>query len=448
MDLLHNHVLYGSLQKKYPVIVKGEGVYVYDDQGNRYLDAIGGVCVVNIGHTVQEIIKAITEQARLLAYSYSGEVDNLPRQSLAKKLDQWAPAGMGDTRTFFCSGGAEANESALKIGYQYHCERGHPGKLKVIGRWQSYHGNTIAALSMGGRTTWRSLYGPYLLPFPHIPPPYCYRCPWGLDYPQCAIQCAHELERVIRQEGPENISAFIAEPIIGTSMSAVVPPPEYYPIIREICDHYDVLFIADEVMSGVGRTGKKWAIEHWEVSPDILTTAKGIAGGYAPLAATILSNKIWQAFNVGSQSVLHSYTYGGNPLSCTAGNAVLTYIEEHQLIQRAGQMGDLLLQKLAAELSDLPWVGDIRGKGLFAGVELVEDKETKQPFPVEQRITSKVEEAAFQNGLMVLGGAGGLIDGVQGDHIELVPPYTIDADQVDFIATTLRKSITQVIKNL
>jgi adenosylmethionine-8-amino-7-oxononanoate aminotransferase len=445
---MSSHVLYSVLGKSPTTIVRGEGVYVYDDQGKRYLDAIGGVGVVNIGHGVSEITEAIADQARTLAFTHSSHFDNKPRQTLASILNSWVPVGMGETKALFCSGGAEANEAALKLAYQYHWERGDRSKRKVIGRWQSYHGNTVGALSMSGRTAWRRMHDSILLDFPHIAPPYCYRCPWSLSHPDCGIQCAEELRRVIRQEGPENIAAFIAEPIIGTSMSAVVPVPEYYPAIRTICDEFGVLFIADEVMSGIGRTGRKWGIDHWSVVPDIITTAKGIAGGYAPLGATILAEKVWRTIADGTQKPMHSCTYGGNPLSCAAGVAVLKYIEENNLVARAGEMGDRLLRNLRATLGDLPWVGDIRGKGLFVGIEIVADKKNKKPFPPEWNVTHRIEDLAFKNGLLVLGGSPGLIDGVAGDHFELLPPYTIDDQHLDFIVSTLHRSLEKAICEL
>ena len=227
-------------------------------------------------------------------------------------------------------------------------------------------------------------------------------------------------------------------------MSAVVPPAEYYGIVRDICDENDILFIADEVMSGVGRTGKKWAIEHWDVAPDILTSSKGLAGGYAPLGAVILGEKVWRTIADGSGQVSHSSTYGGNPLSCAAGLAVLEYIEEHDLIARAGEMGDRLIAALEEALDDLPYVGDVRGKGLFAGVELVADRETREPFPAEWDVGHRVEADALRNGLLVLAGVTGLVDGVGGDHIELVPPYVVDDDHISFIVSTLRDSIVAV----
>jgi adenosylmethionine-8-amino-7-oxononanoate aminotransferase len=447
-DNTQKNVLYYNFRKRYPTIIRGEGVYVYDENEKQYLDAIGGVCVVNVGHGVKEIADAVADQAHTLAYTYSGETDNLPRQMLGEKLKNWVPQGMGDAKFFFCSGGAEANEAAIKLAYQHHWERGNTAKVKVIGRWQSYHGNTIGTLSAGGRTAWRTMHDPYLLDFPHIPPPYCYRCPWDRTYPDCGIKCAYELERVITQEGSGTVSAFIAEPVVGTSLSALVPPQEYYPIVREICDRYDVLLIVDEVMSGVGRTGAKWAIEHWGVAPDILTSAKGISGGYAPLGMAMLSEKVWKAIASGSQVVMHSYTFGGNPLSCRAAAATLDYIEKHGLIEQAKITGASLKKRLQEELGDLPNVGEIRGLGLFLGVELVKDHVTKEPFPPEWNVTTLVEEQALENGLFVLGGVGGMVNGVAGDHIELVPPYTIEEGHVDFIAETLRKSILYVVDQL
>ena len=261
------------------------------------------------------------------------------------------------------------------------------------------------------------------------------------------MTCAEELEKVISQEGSENISAFVAEPIIGTSMSAVVPPDEYYGIVRDICNKNDILFIADEVMSGVGRTGKRWAIEHWNVAPDIITSSKGLASGYSPLGALILGEKVWKAIAAGTGKVSHSSTYGGNPLSCAVGLAVLEYIENNGLIEKAGHMGTRLLAALEETLDDIPYVGDVRGKGLFAGVELVSDRITKQPFPTDSNVGHKIEHKAIKKGLLVLAGVPGLVQGVGGDHIELVPPYVIDDTHVDFIVTTLRESILEVCEN-
>lgn len=445
---MENHVLYGEFEKEYPTFVRGDGVYVYDDSGKKYLDAASGVGVSNIGHGVPEIIEAISDQISSIAFSYGGYADNEPRQTLAKTIQKWVPDGMGHTRSLFCSGGAEANEGALKLAYQYHCERGTPSKKKVISRWQSYHGNTIGALSMSGRTEWRRVHSPYLLDFPHVQPPYCLRCPFDKSYPDCNIDCAREVERVIRQEGEENIAAFIAEPVIGTSMSAVVPPPEYYRIIREICFEYDLLLIVDEVMSGIGRTGRNFAIEHWGVEPDMITTAKGISGGYSPLAVLVLKEDVWKAIKRGSGKVLHSYTYGGNPASCAAGTAVLNYLEGNNLVNRAGIMGKKLLETLRDSLGDLEHVAEVRGKGSFIGVELVAEGQTLKPFPSEIDVAHRVVREAFSRGLLILGGVKGLINGKAGDHFEVLPPYTITEEHINFISDTLKESIESVIRGL
>ena len=440
-----NNVLYGNFDEDYITITRGDGVYVFDENDKKYLDAAGGVCVVNIGHGVKEIQEVISTQAQQLAYTYGGTADNIPRQKLAKKLDEWAPAGMGDTKTIFSSSGGEANEAALKLAYQYHNERGNYTKRKVIGRWQSYHGNTVATLSMSGRTTWRRNNSSLLLDFPHISPPYCYRCPWNKTYPSCNVSCANELERTIKQEGAENIAAFIAEPVIGTSMSGVVPPKEYYQIIRAICDENDILFISDEVMCGLGRTGKNWGIEHWNVSPDIITTSKGLGGGYSPIGATILAGNVWGAISEGSRNVSHSSTYGGNPLSCAVGLAVIDYIETNKLVNSAKIMGDKLLSRLKEELYEVPYVGDVRGKGLLVGVEIVADKQSKIPFDSKMNIGHLIESEARNNGLLILAGVTGLVDGADGDHVEIVPPYIIDEENIEFIVATLRKSIIDVL---
>jgi len=442
------HVLYHNLLEEPITMDRGEGVFLYDQNGKRYLDAIGGVGVVNIGHAVPEVVQAIRNQVEKLAFSYGGMVDNQPQKQLAAKLQDWVPAGMGLTRSLFSSGGAEANEGALKLAYQYQFERGQPTKQKFISRWQSYHGNSIGSLSMSGRTQWRRMHNAYLLDFAHIPPPYCYRCPWDRTYPECGVTCAHELARAITQNGPENIAAFIAEPVIGTSMSAIVPPPEYYPIIREICDRYDILFIVDEVMSGVGRTGVKWGIDFWSVAPDMICASKGISGGYSPLGVVIVNEKIWRTIAENSGTVMHSCTFGGNPLSSTAGVAVLEYIEKNDLISRAGRMGAKLISKMDDDLSDLPCVGEIRGQGLFIGVELVKNKKTKETFPPGWQVTDRLVQKALDSGLVILGGVSGLLDGEAGDHFEILPPYVVEEVHLDFIVSTLKECLIQIINEL
>ena len=420
-------------------LVRGEGVYVIDSHGRRYLDAASGVGASILGHAVPEIVEAIREQAATLAFAYGGLVDNDQRQKLAAKLQEWAPGAMGETRILFCAGGAEANEGALKLAYQYHVERGAPTKRKVVGRWQSYHGNTIATLSMGGRTTARDMHQPLLLDFPHIRPPYPYR------YPGEDVARAQELAHVVSQEGARHIAAFIAEPVVGTSMSAVVPEPDYYPRIRAICDDADLLFIADEVITGVGRTGRRFAIEHWEVAPDVITLGKGLSAGYSPLAAIILAEPVWRAIADGSGSSSFGNTFGGNPLSCATGSAVIDYIEREDLVTRAGTMGARLRAELQATLSPLECVGEVRGVGLLLGVELVADRASKAPFAPELGVAERVVAAAERRGVLLLAGIPGLIDGVGGDHIELLPPYVIDNSHVAEIVHAVRASVEEVV---
>ena len=431
------------LDKEYPVLVKGEGVYVFDRNGKRYLDAVGGAGVVTIGHGVKEIAEAMKEQAERISFSYSGAFDNLPQRELARAVTSLAPPGLD--HVFFVSGGSEAGESALKIARQYHVERGQPGKYKVIGRWQSYHGNTIAMLSVAGRVQWRHLYYPYLLDFAHIHPPYCYRCPYGHTYPSCNVHCAHELENTILQEGPENISAFFVEPIIGTTATGVTPPPEYFPIVREICDRYEVLLICDEVITGMGRTGLPFAIQHWGVTPDLITIAKGLASGYTPLAAVLVHDKIVRAIRQGSGALAHGFTYAGNPQSCAVGNAVVKYLLEHKLIEAVAEKEAYLFNALN-RLTELPSVAAVRGKGFYVGLELVYDKEKKIPYPKEKRAAQQLAARALDKGLYIIAGLQGKIPSSIGDHIQISPPFILEKQEIDTMVDILRESILEVQK--
>ena len=441
---IEDRIFHRTLKKKWQQIERGEGIYLYDTDSNRYLDACAGVHVVSIGHGVEEIADAMREQASKVCFTYSRFLTQ-PQVDLAQKIGDLTPEGLN--KVFFVSGGSEATESAMKIARKYHLETGNPKKYKVVSRWQSWHGNTVGALSMSGRTPWRDDYVPYLLNFPHIPPPYCYRCPYGETYPGCHLTCADELERVIRQEGSEYISAFIAEPILGTSAAGMTPPPEYYPIIREICDRHNVLMIIDEVVTGFGRTGINFGIDHWGVVPDIMATGKGLSSGYTPIAATIAHEKIYDAIYEKSTSFVHGHTYGGNPLSCAVALAVQNYIERHDLVSQCARMGDLMLEKLTP-LHDIPIVGDIRGKGLLTGIEFVADKEKRTPFDPEQKVTSMVVNLAFEKGVLVMPGAPGLVDGVAGDHIAISPPFTITESEVLQIVDVLKETIEAISKQL
>jgi len=440
-----DYIFHRTLKNKWQSISHGQGVYLYSTEGRRYLDACGGVHVVSIGHGVPEIAAAMHDQASKVSFTY-GRFLTQPQIDLAEKIAAMTPGDL--SRVFFISGGSEATESALKIARKYHLATGNTKKFKIVSRWQGWHGNTIGALSMSGRTAWREDYVPYLLNFPHIPPPFCYRCPYGDEYPKCGLQCAEELERVIHQEGADYIAAFIAEPILGTSAPGITPPPEYYPMIREICDRHNILMIVDEVVTGFGRTGLNFAIEHWEgVVPDIICTGKSLSSGYTPIAATITSEKIYHAIYKEFSSFVHGHTYGGNPLSCAVALAVQNYVEEHNLVSRCARMGNMLLEKLQP-LKTLPIVGDVRGKGLMIGLEFVADKQHRTYFDAKKDVTSQIVNQAFDKGVLLMPGAPGLIDGIVGDHIAISPPYTISESEIDEIVQVVKETIEQISTNL
>ncbi|MGH2585227.1 MAG: aminotransferase class III-fold pyridoxal phosphate-dependent enzyme, partial [Dehalococcoidia bacterium] len=327
------HLFRRSAAQPLPQVVRAEGVWIETEDGRRYLDGSAGALVASIGHGVREVVEAQARQAGAAAYIHGTHFGVAAQEELAARLAAMAPADLD--RVYPVSGGSEANETAIKFARQLHLERGDRERHLTIGRDVSYHGNTLGALAVSGHAARRRPYRPLLRDQPHIPPAYCYRCPFGLEHPGCGVRCAEELEAEIKRTGPQYIAAFIAEPVVGAAGGALVPPPEYFPIIRDICDRYEVLFIADEVMTGIGRTGRRFAVEHWDVVPDVITTGKGVGGGYAPLGAMIVREPHFQAIAQGSGAFVHGFTYGGHPPSAAAGAAVLAYVEEHGLIDRA-----------------------------------------------------------------------------------------------------------------
>lgn len=439
-----SRVFYRDFRKSYRTVAYAKGAYLYDTEGNRFLDGCGGNTVVNVGYGVEEITEAVYGQMKKTAFAHTSRFTSEVQEALAEKLISLAPPGMA--KVYFLAGGSEATETALKMARQFHLETGNPQKHKVISRWQSYHGNTIGTLSMSGRSYRRRNYIPYLLNFPHIVPCYCYRCPLHKVYGECKIECAGELERVIKQEGPENISAFIAEPVGGSSLAGVSAPPEYYRIIREVCDRYGVLMIMDEVMTGFGRTGKNFGINHWGVVPDMMAVGKGLTGGYAPAGGVIVHEKVAEAFLKGSGSFAHGHTFVGNPLTCAAGLAVQTYIEKHDLINESARKGRLLLEMLTKRL-DPQITGEVRGKGLFIGVELVKDRETKEPLDRKARTAETIGDLAFQKGLHILPGFGS-VDGVSGDHLLIAPPFIISQEEMEELVSILGETVDEVKKRV
>jgi len=420
---------------------RAEGVYIWDTAGKRYLDGSGGACVVSIGHRVPEILDAIQRQFNRVPFVHSSHFTNPAVCELGDLLYQMAPDA-SFTRTYFLSGGSEAVETAVKLMRQYWREAGKPDKYKVISRWSSFHGNTTGALALGGHTARRSHYLPLFQHTPHIEPAYCYRCSFKETPETCDLQCADELERCIKHEGPESVGAFIAEPVVGSTAGAVVPKDGYWQRIRQICDAYDVKLIVDEVMTGVGRCGRNFGIDTWGVVPDFIVLAKGLSSGYTPLGAVMVKDEIHATIKNGSGAFVHGHTYCQNPLSTAIGAAVLRYIQTHELVERSMRMGSYLMEKLAS-LNALDIVGDIRGLGLFAGIELVRDKASRAWFDRGLKVNLQVANQAFELGLITYPGNGG-IDGIHGDHILLAPPFTINEAQIDEMVGILHRAIGTV----
>ena len=441
------NVIHRDLHKTYPVAVRGEGVYLYDADGKRYLDGSGGSAAVTaIGHGVPEIAEAIARQARTLAYAPTHAFATEAIEDCARVIvEGFAPPGL--EKVWFVSGGSEATENAVKIALQYHRERGKPAKHVVIGRWGSYHGSTLAGLAWGGNAGRRLPYAAALPHAEHIPPCFPYRCWLGGACPPCDCACADHLERVIGLVGAANVAAFIAEPVSGATLGAVVPPPGYFQRIREICDRHDVLFIADEVMTGFGRTGRAFALDHWGVVPDLIACAKGIAGGYAPLGAVLVKPEIVGEIRSRGKSFVIGHTSAGNPLSCATGAAVLRYVLEHDLIANAAAVGAYLRVRLDELQTRHPMIGDVRGLGLLLGVELVQDRATKRPFPREWQVAKRVGAATLERGLVSYPGTG-TVDGTVGDHLLYAPPLTITRDQVDELVGILDSSLGIVAAGL
>lgn len=442
MDQAESHVFLGRWHRSYHIAERGEGVYIYDSDGKRYLDAIGGIHVVTIGHGVAEVAEAMAAQARKVGFANRSRFTSEPQERLADAVIKMAPEGMD--RVFFVTGGSTANEIALQIARQYHIERGKSTKYKIIGRWHSYHGSTVGAMSMSGYLTPQRDMAPYSLNFPHIQPSHCYRCPFNLMYPSCDLACATDLARTIEQEGSDTIAAFIAEPIVGTTGGAIVPPSGYYEKIREICDFYDILFIVDEVVTGFGRTGKNFGIEHWTTTPDIITAAKTLSSGYAPVGTVIVHKSIWETFISGNKDGIPLWlTYSGHPLSCATALAVQNYIAKHNLIERCAVMGKYLKNELQKLAQREPLIGDVRGEGLLLGIEFVQDRKTRKPFPRSMQFQEKIVQTAFDHGIILVGGSG-TGSGIDGDHISISPPFVITESECDEIVAILESSINIV----
>lgn len=423
-----SNVFYRNVKKNYLEVDYGEGIYLYDKEGNKYIDACSGAAVTNLGHAHPRIIAAMVEQAQKVAFSHLSRWTSTPIQELADLIARLAPGSLN--KLYLVSGGSEATESALKMARQYYLERdGRTGKYRIISRWKSFHGNTIGSLSMTGDKR-RGKYTPLLLNFPHIAPAYCYRCPFGKSQETCQVDCALDLERTLKMEGADHVAAFIAESVGGAACGAIVPHKDYFKIIRQICDYYDILLIADEVMAGFGRTGSMFSIDDWGVIPDMICAAKGMSAGYSPLGAVIVKEEIYNTFKEGSGVFVHGHTYGGNPLSAAVALAVVQTLVEDQVAENSRIVGAYLLAQLKEKLLPFSFVGDVRGKGLLLGVELVKDKVTKEPYPVSMGVAEKLTSVLLKHGVIVYPGNGNA-DGENGDQFLLAPPLIITKDQAD-----------------
>ena len=424
---------------------RGEGIYLFDQDGKRYIDFSGGPMAVSIGHGDKRVRDAMVEQMNKVAFFFRGFWLNEPLLALAECVIKISPPNL--TMCQFCNSGSEATETAIKIAHQYHVERGKPEKYMVIGRWQGYHGMTLGALSASGLTLRRSKFGQLLHHWPKIGAPLCYRCPYDLSYPSCNVRCARALDEIINQVDAHYVSAFIAEPIGGAATACMVPVPEYYPMIREICDKHDVLFIDDEVIAGFGRTGKWFSIEHWGVNPDIITSAKGMTGCYTPMAVVIIDQKIGQVFSEKGVAFIHGFTMEGNPVSAAACLAVVDIMEKEGLVERCARLGEYFFARAKEKLSPHATVGDIRGKGLLMGIELVKNKETKEPFDPALRVSYRLQQLAMQKGCMIYPTTG-VVNGIRGDHFLVSPPFIITEAEIDTAFDMLDEAFTDLEKEV
>ena len=428
-----------------PVLASGKGCYLFDQSGKKYLDGSGGAAVSCLGHGDTEIIAAVKAQLDEAAFAHSSFFTSEPSESLARLLTEHAPGNLN--RVYFVSGGSEAVEASLKLARQYFVERGQSQRHKVIARRQSYHGNTLGALAAGGNEWRRQTFSPMLSDTSHIAPCYMYRDRATSesieDYGQ---RVANELEQEILRVGAKQVMAFIAEPVVGATLGAVASVDGYFKTIREICTRHGVLLILDEVMCGMGRTGKLFACEHDAIEPDIVTIAKGLGAGYQPLGAMLCSEEIYQTISDGSGFFQHGHTYLAHPTACAAGLAVVSALLDRRLVENCHRQGEKLKAALQTEFADHEFVGDVRGRGLFLGVEMVQNKESKIPFNSALGLHKKIKKTAFEAGLICYP-MGGTIDGKTGDHILLAPPFIIEDDQIDELVFKLSGSIETALRD-
>ncbi|HEX9182023.1 MAG TPA: aspartate aminotransferase family protein [Burkholderiales bacterium] len=438
------HVFHRDPRLNYPMAVRGEGAYLFDREGRRYLDASGGAAVSCLGHSDPDVIKAIQRQLEKLPFAHTSFFTNEPMEALADALIARAPKSFD--KVYFVSGGSEAIEAALKLARQYFVEKGEPQRAHVIGRRQSYHGNTLGALAVGGNAWRRKQFEPLLVKTSHVSPCYAYRGKQpGETDAAYGERLAAELEQTIRNLGEKSVIAFVAETVAGATIGAVPPVPGYFKRVREICERYGVLLILDEVMCGMGRCGTLYAFEQEGVVPDLVTVAKGLGAGYQPIGATLVAKHVYEAIVSGSGFFQHGHTYLGHAAACAGALAVQRRLHDDGLLARVRVLGERLESKLRAAFGEHPHVGDIRGRGLFWGLELVAERASKRPFDPKLRVHARLKREALNAGLMCYP-MGGTLDGVQGDHVLLAPPFIVEEAQLDELVAKLGAALDAVLK--
>ncbi|MFC7433095.1 aspartate aminotransferase family protein [Hydrogenophaga bisanensis] len=440
------HVFHRQLAKRPPVAVSGQGIWLRDAEGRSYIDASGGAAVSCLGHGHPDVIAAMHRQIDQLAYAHTSFFTTEVAEQLADLLVGSAPAGM--SHVYFVSGGSEAVEAALKMARQYFVEIGQPQRRHFIARRQSYHGNTLGALAVGGNEWRREQFRPLLIDVTHVSPCYEYRGRLPDETPEAYGQrLVAELARTIEELGPDNVMAFVAETVGGATAGVLTPVPGYFKGIRDLCDRHGILLILDEVMCGMGRTGTLHACEQEGVVPDLLTVAKGLGGGYQPIGAVLAQGRIVETMRQGSGLFQHGHTYLGHAVACAAALAVQQVIQRDHLLTQVRDRGAYLASRLRHELGDHPHVGDIRGRGLFWGLELVQDRAIRQWFEPSLKLHARLKSAAMEEGLMIYP-MGGTVDGRCGDHVLLAPPFISSEGEVDQIVTRLRRSLDRVVSDI
>lgn len=432
-----------------PVVAdKGEGVFIFDEAGKKYLDGSCGAMTAGLGHNNKKIIEAMKKQLDSLAFVYRSQFTSKPLEDLCDSISKLAPGNLDHVS--LANSGSEAAELAMKLAYSYWTVKGKPSKTKIISRWSSYHGSTVGALSMSGNAGRRKEYYPYLSDYPLLELPYCYRCPYEKTYPECDLFCGRYLETLINRIGKDNISAVIFEPITGASGAGISPPDDYFPLMEKICRENEILLIMDEVITGFGRTGDYFASKHWGLEPDMIVFGKGITGGYFPLSGVIASDEIYKALEEKGMKFSTGHTYGGNPLACATGLATLEYIQEEDIPRRAREKGEILEKGLVEMKNRQSLIGDVRGRGLLWGLELVDNRaganskpEDKKLFRPGDGITAKLVEACFNNGLIVYP-SNGFMDGIHGDSILISPPMVINEEEIKLLLELLEKSLKEI----